>query len=94
MISPLPPQGGFSHRCMVKHILTVDWKHWNCCWSPCKDKDITLKVLERVAGITIYITHCSPDPRDYLNTLQSACIFAALYFGINWMMYITFLTHP
>jgi len=41
---------------MVKHILTVDWKDWNSFWSPSRDKEITLKVLERVAGIALHIT--------------------------------------
>ncbi len=49
MISPLLQQGGNLQRCLVKHVLTVDWKHWNTCWSPACDKDITLHVLERVA---------------------------------------------
>ncbi|KAH8935093.1 hypothetical protein BDL97_17G012300 [Sphagnum fallax] len=51
VISPLLPQGGNLQRCLVKHVLTVDWKHWNTCWSPACDKDITLHVLERVASI-------------------------------------------
>ncbi|KAH9534586.1 hypothetical protein CY35_17G012900 [Sphagnum magellanicum] len=51
VISPLLPQGGNVQRCLVKHVLTVDWKHWNTCWSPACDKDITLHVLERVASI-------------------------------------------
>lgn len=50
VISPLPPQGGYPQRCLVKHMLTVDWKHWKTCWSPPRDRDITLRVLERVAG--------------------------------------------
>lgn len=54
VISPLPPQGGYPHRCLVKHMLTVDWKHWKTCWSPSRDKDITLRVLERVAGKLLY----------------------------------------
>lgn len=54
VISPLPPQGGYPHRCLVKHMLTVDWKHWKTCWSPPRDKDITLRVLERVAGKLVY----------------------------------------
>lgn len=55
VISPLPPQGGYPHRCLVKHMLTVDWKHWKTCWSPPRDKDITLRVLERVAGKLVYL---------------------------------------
>lgn len=63
VISPLPPQGGYPHRCMVKHILTVDWKHWSTCWSPCRDKDITLKVLDRVAALREFY---KVKPADYM----------------------------
>lgn len=63
VISPLPTQGGYPNRCMVKHILTVDWKNWKSCWSPCRDKDITLKVLERVAALKEFY---KIKPSDYM----------------------------
>jgi hypothetical protein len=65
VISPLPPQGGYPNRCMVKHILTVDWKDWNSFWSPSRDKEITLKVLERVAALREF---CTVKPADDMST--------------------------
>nr|PNR33495.1 hypothetical protein PHYPA_025439 [Physcomitrium patens] len=65
VISPLPPQGGFQHRCAVKHILTVDWKHFKTPWSSSKDRVITLKVLERVAALREFY---KVKPADYMPT--------------------------
>jgi hypothetical protein len=76
VISPLPPQGGYPHRCLVKHMLTVDWKHWKTCWSPPRDKDITLRVLERVAGKLVY---------DKLFQLQEYLLYLARFLIPLWL---------
>jgi len=50
VISPLQPQGGFHERSLVKHMLMVDWKDWKAFWVPSRNRDMTLCMLERVAG--------------------------------------------
>lgn len=86
VISPLPPQGGYPHRCLVKHMLTVDWKHWKTCWSPPRDKDITLRVLERVAGKLVY--HKLFQLQEYLLYLARFLIPLWLQSCCTWLLAI------
>lgn len=54
MISPLQQEKPGVERCMVKHMMTVDWKNWKTFFRPTINRDMTLTVLERVAGVCTY----------------------------------------
>lgn len=49
VIAPLGPEGHQS-RSLVRHMITADWKVWQTCFQPSSEQDVTLRVLERIAG--------------------------------------------
>ena len=50
VISPLQPHSSKVDRCMVKHMMCVDWRDWQAVLKPSRNRNMTLIVLERVAG--------------------------------------------
>lgn len=50
VISPLQPHSRKVDRCMVKHMMCVDWRDWQAAFQPSRNRNMTLIVLERVAG--------------------------------------------
>ena len=40
---------------LVKHMLSVDWKFWKLYLRPSSGRDITIRMLERLAGINILL---------------------------------------
>lgn len=50
MISPLKGRKDKVKWCMVKHIMKVDWKGWEFLWRKSRNRDMSLIMLERIAG--------------------------------------------
>lgn len=44
---------------LVKHMLAVDWKFWKLYLRPSSARAITIRMLERLAGINILLREYS-----------------------------------
>ncbi|KAG0586121.1 hypothetical protein KC19_2G065900 [Ceratodon purpureus] len=51
IISPLKGRNGDVKRCMVKHIMKVDWRDWKGFWRKSRNREMSLIMLERIAAI-------------------------------------------
>lgn len=66
-ISCNPAGGGYvitpvnqGKQSLVKHMLAIDWKFWKFYLRRSSARSITIRMLERVAGIFLIRRNCSP----------------------------------
>ncbi|XP_024529536.1 protein ENHANCED DISEASE RESISTANCE 2 [Selaginella moellendorffii] len=51
VISPLTGEGEQPARSLVRHMLEIDWNTWKSHFKPSRVQKITLRMLERIAGL-------------------------------------------
>lgn len=63
---------------VVRHMLTIDWKLWKLYLGPSSTRSITIRMLERIAGIYLSVLQkvSSPLTRETTSHLSftSFCV--------------------